>query len=280
MGIIDLSHYQGTIDWAQADPAIDGAYVKTTEGTTFVDPDWSAYHAGCVGGGKPVGAYHFADSGDPVAEANHFADQYLLAAWQLHPVLDAEIAKLTAAWIVAFRAQFRARVPALAFRVYAPVSLLKAGLAPAGYRDPNTTIWAAEYAATLAFADEDLVIWQNSDAARIPGVLGNVDSDQYCNGWTPAADGAAPPVPPAPPAPAPAGKIPAGTILRRGSTGAYVKDLQAGLNRQYPAYSHLVVDGVYGPATEACVREFQTRAHLQVDGIAGPQTLGALYLLA
>jgi peptidoglycan hydrolase-like protein with peptidoglycan-binding domain len=57
-----------------------------------------------------------------------------------------------------------------------------------------------------------------------------------------------------------------------------VRLLQARLNRDYPLYSNLVVDGSYGPRTTAVVREFQRRAGLVVDGIAGSRTLGRLGL--
>lgn len=68
------------------------------------------------------------------------------------------------------------------------------------------------------------------------------------------------------------------TVLRLGSTGDAVKALQARLNRDYPAYSHLVVDGDFGLATERVVKEFQRRAGLVVDGVAGPATLARLGL--
>jgi peptidoglycan hydrolase-like protein with peptidoglycan-binding domain len=68
-------------------------------------------------------------------------------------------------------------------------------------------------------------------------------------------------------------------VLRQGNSGPAVAVLQRALNTQYPAYSHLAVDGVFGPATNAVVREFQSRDHLAVDGIAGPITLRALYLI-
>jgi peptidoglycan hydrolase-like protein with peptidoglycan-binding domain len=64
--------------------------------------------------------------------------------------------------------------------------------------------------------------------------------------------------------------------LKIGDRGDAVRQLQAGLNRDYPAYSKLVVDGIYGPATEAVVREFQRRAGLPVDGAAGFATLAKL----
>lgn len=67
-------------------------------------------------------------------------------------------------------------------------------------------------------------------------------------------------------------------VVRIGATGQAVRDLQARLNRDYPLYSKLVVDGDFGPATDRVVREFQTRARLVVDGIVGPATWNALGL--
>ncbi|MHB2020529.1 MAG: peptidoglycan-binding domain-containing protein [Candidatus Xenobia bacterium] len=64
-------------------------------------------------------------------------------------------------------------------------------------------------------------------------------------------------------------------MLRNGSSGQDVKTLQERLNQQG---AHLKVDGMFGPQTQAAVRQAQRADHLQADGIAGPQTLGALGL--
>lgn len=74
--------------------------------------------------------------------------------------------------------------------------------------------------------------------------------------------------------PAPA---PTPTLLQRGSRGEPVERLQRVLNAWYP-WINLTEDGIYGPATEAAVRELQRRAGIGVDGIAGPKTLGVLGL--
>lgn len=76
------------------------------------------------------------------------------------------------------------------------------------------------------------------------------------------------------PSPAPSGR----PTIKLGASGQIVKDLQYRLDRDYPAYSHLVVDGQFGPATDAVVRNFQSRAGLTVDGIVGPATWSKLGL--
>lgn len=80
-------------------------------------------------------------------------------------------------------------------------------------------------------------------------------------------------------APPSSGKAPISTNLKRGSTGESVKKLQGFLNRYYP-HLKLVVDGVFGTATENGVKEFQRRyGHgLAVDGIVGPATRKAMGL--
>lgn len=66
-------------------------------------------------------------------------------------------------------------------------------------------------------------------------------------------------------------------MLNRGDRGTAVQDLQKFMNRVFPAYSKLVTDGVFGPKTEAVVKEFQKRVGgLVVDGIVGPKTRAKL----
>lgn len=66
--------------------------------------------------------------------------------------------------------------------------------------------------------------------------------------------------------------------LRKGMHGSDVERLQAGLKRAFPAYAgRLALDGDFGPATDAAVREFQRRTHIADDGIVGPNTRSQLH---
>jgi hypothetical protein len=284
--IIDCSHYQGQINWDQVKrDGVIGAMIKTTEGLGYVDPAWTDHYAGAGSVGIARGPYHFADLADPVAEANHFCDVAGIHNWELLYTGDIEKAGATGAWTVAFRNQLRLRTGRAWWRAYSSYSLLIGAMNPNVWYDAATSIWAARYNTTLGWDHAGLELWQNTDAATVPGILGHVDEEQRLHGWSPSVDMSRTGVihtPPAPTPPAPhpvTGKLPANTVLKMGSRGAAVSLLQRTLNTQYPAYSHLAVDGDYGPATLAVVREFQSRAHLAVDGIAGPATLRALHLV-
>ena len=71
-----------------------------------------------------------------------------------------------------------------------------------------------------------------------------------------------------------------GTVLRTGSTGSAVEQLQFWLNTlaQYDSAIHSVtVDGVFGSGTAAAVRAFQRKYGLTVDGVVGRTTWTEVY---
>jgi hypothetical protein len=68
----------------------------------------------------------------------------------------------------------------------------------------------------------------------------------------------------------------AGPTVQAGATGGRVSALQAGLNRVFPSYSRLAVDGQFGNATKAVVQEFQRRVGITADGVVGPVTTAKL----
>lgn len=63
-------------------------------------------------------------------------------------------------------------------------------------------------------------------------------------------------------------------ILKEGSTGQQVINLQYVLNRQ--GFYSGSLDGIFGSKTKAAVVQFQRNHGLQADGIVGAATLKAL----
>jgi len=67
--------------------------------------------------------------------------------------------------------------------------------------------------------------------------------------------------------------------LQQGSSGSDVTELQirvAGWAASSAQQTYVVVDGGFGPSTDAAVRRFQSAYGLGADGVVGPQTQGVL----
>lgn len=69
---IDISAYQGNIDWASVSQSVGFVYAKATEGTYYTNPDFYNQYTGPYDYGVIRGAYHFANPSD--AQGNTDAD--------------------------------------------------------------------------------------------------------------------------------------------------------------------------------------------------------------
>jgi lysozyme len=96
---IDVSHYQGVIDWVKVLRAGKTfAFIKATQGTNYTDPTFAFNSLFSHLAGILTGAYHFATPLDnpgtqgAIAEANYFLSQAgsQLGPGHLPPVLDIE----------------------------------------------------------------------------------------------------------------------------------------------------------------------------------------------
>ena len=93
---IDVSHWQGTINWNSVRAAgIEFAWIKATEGTSYKDPQFNRNYPNAHAAGVIRGAYHFARPGasSGAVQANFFASNG--GAWSadnltLPGVLDLE----------------------------------------------------------------------------------------------------------------------------------------------------------------------------------------------
>lgn len=62
----------------------------------------------------------------------------------------------------------------------------------------------------------------------------------------------------------------------QGSSGDDVKTIQTALIASGYSVGTAGIDGIFGPDTEAAVKQFQTDHGLTVDGIVGPETATAM----
>ncbi|KAH9035935.1 glycoside hydrolase superfamily [Lactarius pseudohatsudake] len=72
---IDVSNWQGTLNWATIkSQGVQFAYMKATEGTTYIDPYFDHNYVGATNNGIIRGAYHFAHPGSSsgATQANYF----------------------------------------------------------------------------------------------------------------------------------------------------------------------------------------------------------------
>lgn len=180
---IDVSHYQGTIDWQQvAQAGIRFVFVKATQGITVVDPQFQTNWQGAKAAGLLRGAYHFFEpDDDPGLQV-----QNLLAALggdpgELPPALDVEthgdavqILAGVQSWIALVEAALGRTVI-----LYTSPGFWKTLGAPGL---PGQPLWIAEYgvsAPKLPAGWTDWTFWQSSQSGTVAGIQGAVDLDEF-----------------------------------------------------------------------------------------------------
>ena len=72
MNGIDIASFQTGIDLSVV--PCDFVIVKATEGTGYVNPDFTRAYAQAKNAGKCLGIYHYANGGDYQKEADYFLD--------------------------------------------------------------------------------------------------------------------------------------------------------------------------------------------------------------
>ncbi len=89
---VDVSHYQGDIDWQTlSENDIDFAFIKATEGSSFVDECFSYNFSEAQKCDISVGAYHFFSfSSSGSDQAKNFIDTVIPFEGMLPPVIDVE----------------------------------------------------------------------------------------------------------------------------------------------------------------------------------------------
>jgi GH25 family lysozyme M1 (1,4-beta-N-acetylmuramidase) len=194
---IDVSHWQGTIDWPRVAAAGKRfAYMKASEGTDLVDATYPTNRAQANAVGLVIGAYHFArpdrKPGDAIEEADYFLAMSQAAAGDLLPVLDLEVTGgLSAAelqeWASSYLGRIYERTGARGVIYTSPTFWRNAmggttWFAANGYRTLWVAHWTSSSAPTVPAANwggNGWTFWQYTSSGVVPGINGRVDLDRY-----------------------------------------------------------------------------------------------------
>lgn len=89
---VDVSHYQGTIDWEKLeDQGVEFAYIKATEGSGHVDDRFAGNWEGAKEAGMKAGAYHFFSFDSPAeTQLENFVNTVPAYPGMLPPTVDFE----------------------------------------------------------------------------------------------------------------------------------------------------------------------------------------------
>lgn len=243
--------YSGTVitDWNAIKSSVDVVYIKLTDGITYNNPMAPEQYKAAKSVGLKVGAYHFAEKNNVIAEYNHFFNESAKYKWDLKPVLDYEI---TTNPDFDFIAQFISRDPNLL--LYGSHFIAnKTGLA-------KSRIWIAQptdvpgsnYSVPISVGEYAGI--QYEWYGKINGLNGNANVNLFSN-----------------------------TILVTGSNPVIIDPSQPGQSGEPSVRliqielntllkKGLAVDSINGPVTTAAIKDFQSVMGLKVDAIWGPKT--------
>ena len=248
---IDVSDYQPNVDWkAVVDGGITFAYIKATEGQTFVAELFDTYWKQCKANGLQRGAYHFfRPVSDPKRQAENYLKTVKLETGDLPPVLDIETTDGLDSQTLCDRAQ-----------EWMDIIERETGFQPIIYTYPgfwqslNTQrfseypLWIAHYTKAeqpmIPGGWKHWLLWQFTDRGEVTGVKGGVDVNLF-------------------------------EVSTVGTAGSKVEDLQKILKNR--GFDPGPIDGIFGNGTKTALLKFQKSKGLTEDGIANLKTWTALF---
>lgn len=193
VNFIDISSHQADLNLLAVSSSIQGVIVKATDGTDYVNPYCDRHYQQAKNTNLLRGFYHFAGSGDPLAEAAFFYRNVLGYLHDGIPVLDWEgvyikgklVFDQPVEWVNRFVRQFRSLTGIWPWIYANPWRFNQGGV------EPNCARWVASYpeVAHPTFAQAaswncpsaggNVVAWQFCSDGRVSGYGANLDCSVY-----------------------------------------------------------------------------------------------------
>ncbi|MBR3522114.1 MAG: glycoside hydrolase family 25 protein [Prevotella sp.] len=186
---IDISHYQGKIDWEKLRNAMINKapvrfiIIKSTEGSTLIDENFKDNFYNAREYGFIRGAYHFYSTKSTARQqAYHFLRNVQLEEGDLPPVLDVEhipegmqtqeFQKEILTWLHIVEDQYHVKPILYTYYKFKEKYL-------SDQRFDSYPYWIAHYYVDKMEYKGEWKFWQHTDAGRLSGIKGYVDFNLY-----------------------------------------------------------------------------------------------------
>ena len=306
---IDVSHYQGEINWEKVKPQIDFAILRCGLGDDIKSQDDKQFernYAECTRLGIPFAVYFFSYAVNKAKVAKEIAHiKRLLNGKKINAPVYIDIENtnglnwrtISNADMLGIMQEFNKQLNALGYKmgIYSSRSAFWNEKMTDKWYD-SISKWVAEYGAKVNNFNRTYDIWQHTSKGRIDGISGNVDMNIMYNSIFTAEQ----PKPAPKPAPKPSNK---NTAVKEWQTAAIAdgfKFPKYGADGVWGAECESVAkvavckkrltytnrsltkivqrkvgvkaDGMFGKDTDRSVRNFQKVNRLAVDGCVGINT--------
>ena len=184
---IDVSHYQGKINWTQVRNVentfpIGYVFIRASVGSDVVDTEFDNNWKGAKENGIIRGAYHYyRPNENSLAQAKNFIATVKLQKGDLPPVLDIEQLPKNQSldslkvglrrWLVKVEDHYKKKPIIYSGEKYYE-NFLKEEFS-------DYTFWIANYNFFVEDMKEDWLFWQFTEKATVEGIKGNVDVNIY-----------------------------------------------------------------------------------------------------
>lgn len=269
MKMIDVSNYQGDIDWKKVKASgVKGAIIRAGWGKGNADPKFCKNIEGAIAEGLNVGIYWFSYAYTVQmakqeaiychAAISKYKDKINLPVffdWEYDSMRWAEKngKKPDKTLITAMTKEFCRMITEIG---YVAGYYLNQDYARNHVNEAELTQYKRWFAKYTATDQKDCYLWQYTSKGKVDGIAGNVDMDKLWeeNGTVAVPD----PVEEKQEEDEEEYDM---KVIKKGSRGKAVKIWQIIVGAD--------PDGVFGAKTDAATREFQRRKGLEIDGIVG-----------
>lgn len=308
---IDVSHYQGSINWERVKPQIDFAILRIGLGDDIKSQDdryFERNYAECTRLGIPFAVYFFSYAVNKAKVTTEIAHiKRLLGGKKITAPVYIDIENtnglnwrsLSNADMLSIMQEFNAQLNALGYKmgIYSSRSAFWNEKMTDKWYD-GISKWVAEYGDKVNGFNRTYDIWQHTSSGKLDGINGNVDMNIMYNSIFTAEQPKPAPTPK--PAPKPSNKntavkewqaaaiVDGFKFPKYGADGIWGAECEgvakAAICKKRLTYTNrnltkivqrkvgVKADGMFGKDTDRAVRNFQKVNRLAVDGCVGINT--------